>query len=551
MFDRRALLPMVTFLMGCQAASVRSNSGTAGNGNDGGGNPGAVDAGGAGHSGAGGASAPPGGGTPCTSCTDFPKDPVIEPGVTAGAPAQFGPAGAGSPTNGPCLLEPQSGALYPRNWLRPRVRFVPSVGHDLFEIRITAPGQVNDLVVYTRNTSWTMPKALWSAVAARPLSGPLLVTVRSLATTMPAAPVAVSAASSLTVAPANALGSIVYWTTSGGSALKGFRAGDETVVEVLRPAAAATGCVGCHSSTPDGEFVGFAASDDPATGIPSRIDLRSANGQGLQPSYLSAAARTLLSRRPQQVPSFSGGHWKTGDRIALTMLLLAGRHQVVWTDLEATSTAEGTGWGILNRQGDSGEVSLPVFSHAGDRVFYSQTPMVMSSIDQIDGDIWQVPWNGHQGGAATPVDGASDPTWNEFFPSLSSDDRLLAYTRLPKGGFTRENPQDEIFVVPAGGGTPTRMTANDPPACLGRSSPGVMNSWPKWAADRTVVDDKTYYWIVFSSTRATALTPQLFLAGVVVSGQTITTYPAVYLWNQPETEANHTPAWDNFKIIVP
>lgn len=32
-------------------------------------------------------------------------------------------------------------------------------------------------------------------------------------------------------------------------------------------------------------------------------------------------------------------------------------------------------------------------------------------------------------------------------------------------------------------------------------------------------------------------------------------YPAVYLWNQPPTETNHTPSWDNFKIppvvIVP
>ena len=31
--------------------------------------------------------------------------------------------------------------------------------------------------------------------------------------------------------------------------------------------------------------------------------------------------------------------------------------------------------------------------------------------------------------------------------------------------------------------------------------------------------------------------------------------PALYLWNQPPTESNHTPSWDNFKIppvtIVP
>jgi hypothetical protein len=37
---------------------------------------------------------------------------------------------------------------------------------------------------------------------------------------------------------------------------------------------------------------------------------------------------------------------------------------------------------------------------------------------------------------------------------------------------------------------------------------------------------------------------------VTVDGSgTITTFPAIYLWNQPSTERNHTPAWDEFQII--
>jgi hypothetical protein len=36
-------------------------------------------------------------------------------------------------------------------------------------------------------------------------------------------------------------------------------------------------------------------------------------------------------------------------------------------------------------------------------------------------------------------------------------------------------------------------------------------------------------------------------AGVVQNGQT-QTFPALYLWNQPSKEANHTPAWDVFDI---
>jgi hypothetical protein len=34
------------------------------------------------------------------------------------------------------------------------------------------------------------------------------------------------------------------------------------------------------------------------------------------------------------------------------------------------------------------------------------------------------------------------------------------------------------------------------------------------------------------------------MAPVLVDGEgKITTYPALYLWNQPQGEANHTPAW--------
>ncbi len=37
---------------------------------------------------------------------------------------------------------------------------------------------------------------------------------------------------------------------------------------------------------------------------------------------------------------------------------------------------------------------------------------------------------------------------------------------------------------------------------------------------------------------------------MVEENDTLTTYPALYLWNQPANENNHTPAWDNFDIPV-
>jgi hypothetical protein len=39
------------------------------------------------------------------------------------------------------------------------------------------------------------------------------------------------------------------------------------------------------------------------------------------------------------------------------------------------------------------------------------------------------------------------------------------------------------------------------------------------------------------------------MTGIVVDGSgTPQTHGAVYLWNQPAAQHNHTPAWDTFKL---
>src|SRR4030095_8098676 len=62
---------------------------------------------------------------PCTGpCTDFSKGPYLDTGVSHDVAGMFGtPTGAG-----PCVTEPENGALFPNNWLRPRVRVPGSTG---------------------------------------------------------------------------------------------------------------------------------------------------------------------------------------------------------------------------------------------------------------------------------------------------------------------------------------------------------------------------------------------------------------------------------------
>ena len=114
------------------------------------------------------------------------------------------------------------------------------------------------------------------------------------------------------------------------------------------------------------------------------------------------------------------------------------------------------------------------------------------------------------------------------------------------------NALSEILVVPVAGGTPVRIAANDPPACAHRASPGVSNSWPRWAPDVTAVGSRTYQWLAFSSRRGEQKNAQIYVSAVVVDESQqpplITTTPALYLWSQSPDDSNHTPSWDPSKV---
>ena len=160
-----------------------------------------------------------------------------------------------------------------------------------------------------------------------------------------------------------------------------------------------------------------------------------------------------------------------------------------------------------------------------------------------------VPYNNHAGGTPTAINGASTAAYNEYYPTFSPDDTYVAFNRVADGQSSYNDSQAEVFVIAGAGGTPTRLAANDPPACTGKTSPGVTNSWPKWAPGTADVAGSRYYWLTFSSTRSVGGNPQLYVTPVIDDGATLHTYPALYLWNQPADENNHTPAWDNFGIL--
>jgi hypothetical protein len=494
--------------------------------------------------------------------TDFPAAPVLDTMATppANSATLFGPAGQGATTGGPCLFEPETGALYPRNWLRPRFRWTGVGGQNLFEVRVHVTNQARDLVAYTTASEWTMTDTIWAALHEDSYDEAITITVRGGVLAGNALTgISISSSAAASIAPVEAPGSIVYWTTTNGTALKGFRIGDETVEQVLLPAQVAqpagTTCVGCHTATPDGEYASFSIQPGPWPNALANIQ----PGLAGQAYPLGAGAAAFLASSAFGINTFSKGHWATGDHVEISMYQNQNA-QLVWIDLDGADMA--TSWGQIALTGDpnsggAGSAGAPSWSHDGNTIAY--VSLVQSQDGRLNNGpaaIYTVPYNNRQGGTATAVKGANDPAANQYYPAFSPDDKYIVFSKTTGAAAQASmynNPGAEVDVVPTGGGTATRLVANDPATCTAQTSPGVTNSWPKSAPEvGTATDGRLFYWVIFSSTRdPLAMRPQLYVTPIVIDSKgQLTTYSALYLWNQPEAEANHTPAWENFRIPV-
>ncbi len=566
------------------------------------------------------------------TCMDFPAAAIVDSSPESGAAATPADAAthfvtAALAAGGPCLAEPGDGALLPNNWARPRFRYVPAdPKQTLFEIRLATPRQKNDLVVYTTSTSWTMPKTMWQAIAASTWDEDITVTVEAVDPTT-ASSVPAASQMHFRIAPAPANGSMIYWAAigdqNGDSWLEGFSVGDESVASVLTPKQVTetlsrdtggnlqhqTQCIGCHAAVPDKSSVTF-LDFYPWPGVSSEVD---PTHTGQVPAWLTPGGAEALSQPWLGMMTFSAAVWNAGHHIVVAGYQVpsgsvpwegswsaAPGSRLAWIDLstpapavlvndagplpsldqqqiQALTANEGTSYGFVARNGDPSGAACPAWSHDGQNIVYVSTNAAKDGrLAQGEADLYTVPYAGNAGGDATPLVGASDPSYAEYYPWFSPDDKYVAFDRAPGSENMYYNPHAEVYVVPAAGGTAVRIAANDPPACMNAPSPGVTNSWPKWAPQAPNCGGKTYYWLIFSSTRAgmpfnsanfkagllypNEPTSQLYLTAVVDDGTGhLTTYPGVYVWNQPSASAmspgsnqsNHTPLWDVVSIPAP
>src|SRR5262245_6797934 len=540
----------------------------------------------------------------------------------------FGTPGSGNP-GGPCMLEPQDNSLFPNNWLRPRFRFTSAgpAGQFVYEIRLSAANQASEQVVYTTDTVWTMEKLpMWTNLAVHTRDMPIKVTVRSAP--IGGGQVMVGSTVYFTIAPVQANGNLVYWSTSGttyfngrpnGSetVLHGFSVGDEGVVEVLRPYANGAPqvemstvdqglnpqrvtCIGCHTSTPDGAYIAF--NDF----YPWGAVLAAGKGTpGAKPpaTLLGVGGTAAITQPWVGITSFSPAHWADRDHIMVAPLGTCAlqpcdnegsgqdmdqQSGLAWFDLESAampdrnrlpSSLRSSAWNWIYAPQTGLYAAAPSWSHDGTNVLFTMTDKVKSGrmSTSANAHLYTVPYSKTAAGQPTAIP-VTGPTGRvEYYGTYAGDDKMIAFNEnaavdtnathrsLDSMDWGTSNeyldgmyaqPKTEIYVVQNTGGMKRRLAANDPPQCPGQPmSPGINNSWPKWSPQVETSGNRTYYWLIFSSWREGGRystggpIAQLYLTAVTTDETSIQTiYPAVYLWNQPATSSNHTPAWDRFQI---
>ncbi|MCK4342293.1 MAG: tetratricopeptide repeat protein [Phycisphaerae bacterium] len=131
-------------------------------------------------------------------------------------------------------------------------------------------------------------------------------------------------------------------------------------------------------------------------------------------------------------------------------------------------------------------------------------------------DLYRIPFNDGRGGQPEPLAGASHNGLSNYFAKYSPDGKWIVFCKAMS--FMLLQPDSELYIIPATGGTARRLRCNTE----------LMNSWHSWSPNGR--------WLVFSSKANTPYT-QLFLTHIDEQGRSS---PPVLLehFTDPDRAAN-------------
>ena len=328
----------------------------------------------------------------------------------------------------------------------------------------------------------------------------------------------------------------------------------------------AVGCIGCHTATPDGAFVGFTGSYP----WPNALAGVEAGNTGAMPGFLGAAGVSTLTQDWHGIITFSGKHWTAGDHIAITSLSTEAvdpNASLVWMEIESGAS------GVLARRGDPAGAAAPNFSHDGTGIVYTSTNANQDGRMGVGtADLYTIPFADRAGGAATPVAGAARRRLRRVLPVVlarrpadrvqppapggrqrDTDGRALRRRHVSEPGHRESGSCRAPAGTRSDCARTTRLRARRPSSRTRASIRTRQAGTTRGPSGRPRSAPPARACTTGSFSRRTATTSRRRAGSSTwprssCRSSRTDTYPAIYLWNQDLTTSNHTPAWDAFKI---
>jgi len=448
---------------------------------------------------------------------------VVDPSAPPNAPDLFG-NGTVDPSRAPAIVYPPDQVVVPSNLGAFDVHWSDASNNDVWEISLKSAH--SDVRVYVGATfaRWLQFSPLqWQLASAN--EDAVVAHVRGVSTAVPGQ---IGEAAPRTAIPADTpiSGGLYYWTTGMGGSCAGvcgiYRhdlSQPSAPAEPFYTQNDAGRCVACHALSRDGTkmAVTFVTGDGPG-------------------SMVDVATRTPLTPDP--------GQWNFATYTPSADRLITAFNG--YLDIR-----DGSSGAALGQIATGQFATQPDFSPTGTFIAYAGTTGITPphyNVSFTSANIVVQSYDGTNYGAPQTI--VTSVGENNYYPSVSPDGAWVAFNRST--GDSYNDPDAEVWVVPATGGTPIRLdTAN--------IQSGLTNSWVRWAPFEQTVNGERMFWLTFSSFRefgvrlAQGTRPQIWMAAFFpdrATAGTDPTAPAFWLPFQDITTNNHIPQWTEAVIPI-
>ncbi len=408
------------------------------------------------------------------------------------------------------VIYPLDGTAVPRNLAGLVVAWDGMSEGEVARVRFAS--ERTDVSVYTQSSSWEVPTDLWQTITATNSGGSVdvQVTVGDWSGSS-LADVRASALVSVSVNRLDATGSVTYWSLADERIMR-VPAGS-TEAAPFFPTDESTECFGCHAISEERQWM--VVTHYGVDGQYTILDVADpANPEIIY--WLDGSKRmTMRAISPD-------GNWMAGVLRGAVQLYDLPTNTLV--DLPAL---------------DGAKYTHPNWSPGGDELVAVRVLDSARFVDDMnfhDGEIVKIGWNGTE---LTDVEVLVEfqPGYNLYYPEFSPDGEWVVFNRST--GDSTSDDDAELFIVPAGGGTPIRLDNANGEGALG-------NSWARWAP----LPDDDVLWFGFSSLRSYPVegtsNPQIWVTSIdpekARKGEDPSTTP-YWLPGQDPASDNHVPLW--------